>query len=78
MTSYNDIKKGYENLNSGANETESSLTYTFNCGRLDLGHAFHPPSGPSIGAANLWRQIQAESPLDARLSFGHTCPSTSQ
>lgn len=37
------------------------LTYTCNCGWLDLGHMDPSSSQPFVGASDLWRQLQNEN-----------------
>lgn len=71
MSTFSDIKTGYERLGSTA---DYGLIYTCNAGWLDLGH-MNPYNKRErfVGAANLWRQIEQGGP-DARQSFWYDYP----
>lgn len=83
MTGYSDIARAYEAYDrlGSWDQVDSGLIYTCNAGWVDLGHMRTTNTRRTIGASNLWAQIDAEGPellrevctlASADLNIGYT------
>ncbi len=68
MSDFSDIKRAYDSYQGTGSwgQVKRGLIYTCNGGWIDFGHLNPSSSRPTIGAENLWKQVNVEGPILTR------------